>query len=894
MNDLVGRQDELHRIDELIRRLPQTGGSLVLRGEAGIGKTTLGTEAVRRAVARGVAVISVTGTESEAAVPYAALQEILHPFAERMRHMRERPRAVLERAFGLLEGDTPDVFAVAMAALELLGDISAERGLLAFVDDAQWIDGSTARVFGFLARRVASDPLVLLIALRDGHPSAILNADLDTLSLAPLAAAESQQLLSTFRPELGTVASAHVLDLAAGNPLALLELSGDADPTLSTETIGDKVHATFLARLSGASRTARGVLLVAALDDGDDLAELQRASSEFGVHPADFDAAVDDAVEARALNVRGDRFAFRHPLVRSAIVSAATGAERRAAHTALASTLGPDGDRGIWHRAASVTGTDAVAADRLDGAATRAAAQGNLSVAHRAWTVAARLSPEFADTARRTLRAAEAAVELGRPDVAGAAIVDIRADSLTVTDAARLALLDVQLTPYAQTSAALTILVDHGRRVLAAGDVDLAIDLALTIGENLDAAGNGEVSEFVGLVAARLDDGDPRRLVVLATTDPAPYLARITEAVMAVDPAHMTKSAELLIRVRSNVDADPALATMQRRLLDLYRTRGQLRSIAFLQPIHTWNEITLANWQEALRSSAEGSRLATEIGIPRWGTGTLIGEAFVYATRGDEAKALPLIEESERGAVMAGAHNVLTGIQLTKGVNHLAKGRYEEAFAAFRRPFDPSDPSHHPVQSGWMLGDLAETAAHLGRIDEIRYLYARDASAPTSPWQAMAELYAQPFLAAEDVAVEDAFEQALAGDVGAWPTYRVRMLLEYGSWLRRRRRIGEARDRLRAGKELADALAMRPWSERARTELRAAGEETSQRRPSVWESLSPQELQVAELAARGLSNREIGERLFLSHRTVGSHLYRIFPKLGLTNRAQLASALAAN
>jgi DNA-binding CsgD family transcriptional regulator/tetratricopeptide (TPR) repeat protein len=891
MDDVVGRQDELCLIDELVERLPERGGSLVLRGEAGIGKTTLGRAALIHAVTRGVTVISVTATESEAGVPYAALQEILHPYTERLSLMRARPRTVLERAFGLLEGESPDIFAVAMATFELLIDIATDRGLAVFIDDAQWVDGSTARVLSFLARRVAGDPIILMMTLRDGHPSPILDADLDTIAVGPLPEAEAWQLLTSRRADLADSAARNVLRLAGGNPLALLELPADVREETSAETVSDKVHRAFLARLAGASPQTRTVLLLAALDDGDSLPELEDAARRQGIEQAGFDEALAGAAAGRALAINGDRFVFPHPLIRSAIVSAASPRLRRGAHAALAAAIGPRSDRGVWHQAASVTGPDAAAAVQLEAMAVRATAQGNLSVAFRAWELAATLSPEPADEARCNLRRAEAAVELGRPDVASLVISDIRPKTLTATDAARLALLEVSIRPRAQTPADLRFLMQHGRNALDAGDHELAIDVSLTVAENLDAGGFGAASELAELIAERLDRDDPRRLAVLAGPDPAPYLQRITEAVAAIDPAEVTKGAELLIRVRSNVDADPALAQMQRRLLALYRSRGQLRSIAFLQPAHAWNEITLANWPEALRSAEEGSRLAAEIGFPRWGTGTLIAEAFIAAIRGDEAQAAPLIEESERGALRAGANNVLTGIQLTKGINHVAQGRYDDAFLAFRRAFDPNDPSHHPVQSGWALGDLAETAAHTGRVEEIRGLYQRDRDTPTSPWQKMAEVYAEPFLAVGDEEAEAAFQAALSGVVAAWPTYRTRMILEYGSWLRRRRRIADARERLTIGREWADALAMRPWSDRARAELRATGADSAPRRASPWESLSAQELQVAELAAQGLSNREIGERLFLSHRTVGSHLYRMYPKLGVANRAQLAAAL---
>ena len=349
-----------------------------------------------------------------------------------------------------------------------------------------------------------------------------------------------------------------------------------------------------------------------------------------------------------------------------------------------------------------------------------------------------------------------------------------------------------------------------------------------------------------------------------------------------------------MTRLPPNVDADSAIARVQRRLLNTYRDRGQLRAIANLQPTHAWVEIALADWPEALRAVEEGSRLATEIGFPRWATGTLIGAAFISAVRGDHGAADDMIEESERGAIAAGANNVLTGIQLTKGVNYVAQGRYDEAFTALRRPFDVSDPSYHPIQSGWSLGDLAETAAHLGRIDEVRPLYIRVPDRTTSPWQMMAEQYAAPFLAEGPEEVDKAFHAALTGIVRNWPIYRVRLLVEYGAWLRRQWRVPEARDRLREARDLADALSLRPWSERARGELRATGAESAPAEPRAWEALSAQELEVAQLAAQGLSNREIGERLFLSHRTIGSHLYRIFPKLGISNRAQLAAALRSH
>ncbi|ANF32502.1 hypothetical protein A0130_13240 [Leifsonia xyli] len=889
MGKLYGRSEELSLLDDLVNRLPEAGGALVIHGEAGIGKTALGEHAARRAAARGCAVSSVTATESEASVPYSALQALLHPFEVNIRAMRFRPRTVLEAAFGILDGAAPDLFAVATAVLELLGDAAAETGLLVFLDDAQWVDGSTARVLGFVARRIAADPVAIVLALRDGYRSPLLDSDVNSLSVEALTPEDSEELLREQRPELAPRARRQVSDLASGNPLALLELP----PNLAgddTSTLNRTVHRAFLDRFKDASPETRRLLLIAAVNDGDSLVEVREAATTTGMAEDIVNAALDEAEARRTVGVDGDHYRFRHPLVRSAITTAATPDERRQAHAALADALREDRDRSVWHRAASVRGTDAGSAADLEAAADRALAQGNLAVAYRALDLSATRTPDPDHRARRRLRAAQVAVELGRPDVASDVITQIHVDSLTSSDATRLALLEASVQPRAQTPAELRSLIQRGRDAVNRGDLELAIDVSLVVSENVDHAGYTAASDLADLIAAHMNGDDPRRLAVLAAADPGRYLPQVSEALTTIDPLRMTRGAELLIRVRSNVDADPALAHLQRRLLEFYRSRGQLRSIAFLQPVHTWIEITLANWPEAARSAEEGSRLASEIGLPRWATGTLIGEAFVAAIRGDRLRADHLIRESEDGATIAGASGVLTGVQLTKGVNHLAQGRYEDAYIAFRRPFDPSDPSHHPVQTPWMIGDLLECASHTGRVEEVRALLP-GLSPASSPWRTMAESYARPFLADGDVATEDEFQTALRGVVAGWPTYRTRLTLEYGSWLRRRQRIAEARDHLRIARELADSYAMHPLSERARGELRASGVESPAIRNRPWETLSAQELQVARLAAEGLSNREIGERLFLSHRTVSAHLYRIFPKLGVTSRSQLAAAI---
>jgi DNA-binding CsgD family transcriptional regulator len=271
----------------------------------------------------------------------------------------------------------------------------------------------------------------------------------------------------------------------------------------------------------------------------------------------------------------------------------------------------------------------------------------------------------------------------------------------------------------------------------------------------------------------------------------------------------------------------------------------------------------------------------------------MIGQAMIAGMRGDEALAERLARQAEAMVLPARIGAALCGIQFVRGVTAIGAGRYDEAFDQLGRMFDRADPAYQAVQSTWALGDLAESAARTGRTDEARKIVDRFRPAPgdrVTPWTRVALLYAAPLLAGCDDA-EREFRRALEADLARWPFYRARLLLEYGSWLRRRRRIAEARAPLRHAHQVCEAHGLRPWAERARQELRATGECRTALRAEAPAPLSPQELQIARLAATGLSNRQIGQRLYLSHRTIGSHLYRIFPKLGISSRAQLGSAL---
>jgi DNA-binding CsgD family transcriptional regulator len=286
-------------------------------------------------------------------------------------------------------------------------------------------------------------------------------------------------------------------------------------------------------------------------------------------------------------------------------------------------------------------------------------------------------------------------------------------------------------------------------------------------------------------------------------------------------------------------------------------------------------------------------QLAEELRQPPWQAAATCAQAMISGLRGDAEAAGRLARKAEAMALPGRLGPVLCGIQLTRGVTAIGAGRYDEAFDHLHRLFDRADPCYQEVHSLWALGDFAEAAARTARTDEARKILDEFRPAPrdsVAPWTRVALCYADALLADDDHA-EAEFDRARQANLTAWPAYRARLLLEYGSWLRRWHRSHEARPPLRTARQICEAHGLLPWAERASSELRATGETDELPGTESWTSLSPQELRIARLAAEGLSNREIGQRLYLSHRTIGSHLYRMFPKLGITSRVQLRTLL---
>jgi DNA-binding CsgD family transcriptional regulator len=900
---LLGRRREQRLLVSLLDEVATRGRALVLRGEPGIGKSRLLSEAAEAAQARGMTVLTTSGVQSETHLPFAGLHQLLRPVRARAADLPPVLRGALDAAFGLTDDGAPEHFRIAMAALDLLAEVAGEAPVLVVVDDAQWLDRPTADVLAFVARRIESDPVVLLAATRDGYDPVLTDVGLAEHRLDGLDQAAADELLDAVAPDLPRVVRVQVLREAAGNPLALLELAPvrgrEGDPSIPGGLpVTARLERAFAGRVADLPGPTRLVLLVAALNDADALDEIIRAAGALAGADLDLDAVVP-ATEAGIVSVDLRALRFRHPLIRSAVAQSASLAERRRAHQALASALGDEPDRRAWHRAALLTGEHEDVALELEAAAARARGRGALAVAVTAITRAAELG-QPSGRSRRLLTAAGLAVELGRGDVVERVLREV--DRLRLGELERARFTWVEETAFTRPlgdAERFASLIAVAEQAGGAGDHELHVDLLWLVASRAWWVDPGpEIRQRLIEAARRLGDAgaeDPRVFAVHAYADPighaAGVLARLERAAgeerLDADAARFFGPAALV------VGAFDLGIEFLAAAVDGLRTQGRLGHLPRLLSLYAGMAARLGDWDAALTAGEEARRLAEELGEPQWAAAADTAMSMVAAMRGDEGKAERLAAQAEVVAEAAGASITMAFAQFGKVLAALACDRHADAYRHAQRLFDPGDSAYHPVISSWLIADLAEAGRHVDRVDAVRGRVAEvEARAGERPgtWIALALRHARALLA-EPAEAGERFEEALASDLTRWPFQRARIQLAYGQWLRRQRRVAESRTVLRAARDTFDALGCAPWGERARRELRASGERSRRPVPEARDELTAQELQIARLAAEGLSNREIGQRLYLSHRTVSTHLYRVFPKLGITSRAELSAAL---
>lgn len=890
---LVGRDRELAVVSALLDGAGERGRALLVRGGPGVGRSSLLAAARATASSRRMKTLAVTGTRLEAALPFAGLHQIIQPLIGEVRRLPGPQRDAVLTAFGMVPGSCPSPLFVALGTLELLASAAAGDPLALLVDDAQWLDPATSEVLGLVARRLAPTRLVLVAATRTGCETPLTDAGLAELDLHPLESAAARMLLDGSAGPLTSAEREQVLAEAQGNPLALIELSdalkaGRADeralPTLPALTPG--LRQAFATRDHELPAVTRTLLLIAAASDGDDLGEVLAAGAAAGV-PGASAAALAPAASADLIHITGSAFRFPHLIMRSAVYHEASVSERHAAHAALAGILAGQPERAAWHVAATVTQPDETVAGAMERAARRALGGGGTIAALAAAERAAVLTPDPALRGRRWLRAAELAWDVGRGEAARRLMAQARPLRLPPADNIRLMWLGQETSPGGPADAAsLRALAELAVQARKHGDHDLALSMLDAAALQCLEAGHGDGLRQIVVAAVETMpalSGSPRSLPALALADPDGHgQVIIKEASRLRQPAarDAAEAGDLLAAgIAATIAGDPETGvSLLASAVPLLRVQGRLRLLARALVVRAWGAIYCCDWSTAITAAQEGVRLAQETEQPLFVTMGLCAQLTLAALRGDPA---------------AGPGHGGYG-RAARGLSALGEGRYEEAYEHLLSTLTRGETGCHYAQRCWAIADLAEAAVHSGHRDQAGgYLseLARAAERTPAPFLRASLAYGRLMLAGDDEAAE-LFEAVTSVELASWPFFRARTQLAYGSWLRRQRRITESRRPLRAACEVLDALGAGPWARRARQELRAAGEaDLAARTTQGGGLLSPQERQIAEMAASGLSNREIGQQLYLSHRTVAAHLYRIFPKLGITSRFQMPQAL---
>jgi len=876
----------------------------VLAGEPGIGKSTLLGYAAEQAA--GMRVLRAVGVESEVELPFAGLHQLLWPVLEHIAHLAPPQAAALRGAFGL-EAAPGDRFLVAVALLTLLAEVAEDRPLLVLVDDVHWLDTASSDALAFAGRRLNAERIVMLFAVRSGGPR-VFGSGLPQLSVAGLDAAAAAQVLQARRESITPAVRDRLLAETGGNPLALVELpaalAGDElagrRPLPAELPLTARLQEAYVLRLRGLPQEARRLLLVAAADESADLGVVLAAGHALGVGPD----ALATSEETGLLSVTHQEIRFRHPLVRSAVYQDASFGERLAVHRALAGAL--DGeerkDRRVWHLAAATVGPDEVVAAALEASADRAQVRSGPAAAMAALERAAALSGSAAARARRLARAADSANAAGQRARAETLVAQARlltddptvlaqlaqaqgiaeSEHATVETCVHTTLRGAELITTLLPERAVLMIASAARTAWQEDDLDRLDEVR----RGLDAVpGPGDARH---LQLARTCIGP--RLRSVATTAPGIYQPALSW-LESVGPAPWAFPTGFLADL---VGEEPDGYRLYRGMVTGLRARGAAGDLIIALVSLSLIELLLGNWSSALSHVTESVDLARDAGYTRQVGRPLAILARVQSLRCDADACRAAVAEALRTTEGLGIGTVAAQAAWAIGLLELGHGRAEEALGQLIAISGPGEWPGRGFVAMMAAGDLVEAGVRAERRElaaEVADAFERWAGDDGPAWTQVLRHRCRGLLAGDDTAGGH-FEAALQVEgAGRRPFELARTRLEYGQWLRRARRRRDSRGQLRAALQTFDQLGAIAWSDRARAELRASGETIRRRDPSAIDQLTPQELQIARMAATGLTNREIGAQLFVSARTVGSHLYSVFPKLGVTSRAELREAV---
>jgi len=893
---IYGRDAErAHLADVVEAARVGTSTALVVRGEAGAGKSVLLDDLSERA--EGFRTLRALGVESESELAFVGLRQLLAPLLGELHALSAPRREALASALGLGEAETtPDRFLIATAVLDLLAN-AAERGpLLAIVDDAQWLDGASQDALLFVARRLGAEGIALVFAARDGDGRGFEAAGVARLELVGLDESATLELIEHWSDAAPSSSVAmRLVAETGGNPLALTELAATLDSNVlsGSEPLPDPlpvahgVEAAFSDRIRRLPEPARAMLLLAALEPGADLGLLARAGEA-----TDATGDLEAAEIAGLVRLHATRVTFEHPLVRSAVEGAATFAQRRRAHLALAGSLpAADVERRAWHAAAAASEPDEQLAADLEQLALRARKRAGNAAAQAALTRAAELTPETGARGRRLLSAADAAWRAGR---AAEALALIEQASELVDEAAeraRAARLRGMITLRTGSLADAHRLLMEAARDAAEIDPKAAFTL---VGEAAKAggfSGNQAWLTAAGDLARSFPEpGDDasriiRRAVIgmgkLMGSDPAGALTEIGEVLEAAQRIDDPELLEYGITAAWLMGDEALSSQLLARAERTARERTMVGILPIFLLLRSVADYDAGRLGRAAAAADEGARLAREAGQTTILAANLAHVARASAVRGDATRFATAADEAIALACDHGLDQVESIAAHAAALHDIGMGRYEAAGDGLARVTHPRLAAHR-------ASDACEVAVHLDRN--------ADALAAVAELEQLAGAMQRPWV---DGLLERArglttngkgdghFQRAVALHGERRPFERARTELAYGETLRRTRRRMDARAPLHRALETFERIGAEPWATRSERELRATGETVSRRDVSAIEQLTPQELTICRLVAEGLSDREIGARLFLSARTVDYHLRKVFPKLGIGSRAEL-------
>lgn len=906
---MLDRSTERKSIDELLE-LVRRGfcGVLVLRGGHGVGKSTMASYAV--GAASGFLVSAFPAVESEISLQYGAVHELLLPFLPLIGDLPAPQRQALRVAFGLEAGPQPDRFLVGLACLTLLARAAADEPVLCAVDDAEWMDPESASALGFVARRLYADRVAIILTVGDEHePPAF--AQLPTLEVGGLPADAAADLL---RSIAGVPLEAAVVDrVVTGtdrNPLAIVELGSHftADELAAWAYLpgpvptGRKLQQRYLRRLHGLPESVQEFVLLAAADISGDRSRVREAASAAGIDP---DAAEPEAEAAGLIEASGNVLRFRHPLIRSAVYHGASDAARRRAHHLLCPGSGRDHDvdEEVWHRAAAAAAPNEQLAGDLEAAAERARDRGALSTAAALLRRSVALTPGQDVHARREVALARAELMTGRPSTARHVADDVLA-RLPEGSARGHAQVVIGEALFAQGRVAEAAEILGSAAMTLAADSTASADALLTAFNAAMWAGPAEISRVARLplpapsatpgVTDQLLTGFSARLTQSYKAAQNPLRAAM-QALRADDlePVSGLRWFELGTVAAGSLWDDEALIDITDRWAQAARKLGALDQLpvalnfrAFAHWLTCGLDHAADQWDE-MRELMAASQNSGKVGIDSRSLGLLLicyGETAEARAAG-QAQIRQATARGQRGAA-----NIGRGIV---ALADLRSGQYEAAVGSCL----PVIRDDHPFTTEWLLPELIEAAVRSDQHQVASSAFAtldERTSAAATPWALGIRARCQALLC-DDSEAEAAYLEAISQlehSRGAVDLARSHLL--YGQWLRRGRRRRDARVHLRAANDMFHSMGASGYAEQADGELRATGERARKRTPDTEQNLTPQEARIADLAASGATNSEIAEQLFLSSSTVDYHLGKVFRKLGVRSRTELAHRLPAH